>query len=152
MEECMVRFVLTWMIAASLLCVLAAPIYAGEADVVFVELTGVQGGYYFDVTVKHADTGWEHFANWWRVRTKDGKEIARRVLAHPHVDEQQSPAAVPASSHCSPRSTVPSPQVPPEPALTPRTTSSTQIRFGSPTDSVRAMCSDASSAASRTRS
>ncbi|NIR16085.1 MAG: hypothetical protein GWN86_20045, partial [Desulfobacterales bacterium] len=49
--------------------------YAGEADVEFVEATLVKGSYFFEVTVRHADEGWEHFANWYRIRTEDGREI-----------------------------------------------------------------------------
>lgn len=70
------------------LIISASPTYAGEAEVVFVDITKAGGGYYFEVTLRHADTGWEHYADWWRVRTQDGKEIARRVLYHPHVNEQ----------------------------------------------------------------
>jgi hypothetical protein len=62
--------------------------FAGEADVLYAYLDE-DGGYYdISVSVRHADTGWKHYANWWRVRTVDGRELARRVLAHPHVDEQ----------------------------------------------------------------
>lgn len=41
-----------------------------------------------DVTLRHADTGWDHYANVWVVETLDGKEIGRRVLVHPHETEQ----------------------------------------------------------------
>lgn len=62
---------------------------AGEADVVAVkvEKTGKEE-YRFDVTVRHADTGWDHYANKWDVVTLDGKEIGTRTLYHPHVNEQ----------------------------------------------------------------
>ncbi|MDF3414741.1 hypothetical protein HKX54_09770 [Sulfitobacter sp. M57] len=47
------------------------------------------GSYWtFDVTLKHADTGWEHYADAWRVVDKDGNELGLRNLAHPHVNEQ----------------------------------------------------------------
>jgi len=62
--------------------------FSGEVEVVFVELDEQDGLYDISVTLRHADTGWEHYANWWRVRTEDGKELARRELGHPHVDEQ----------------------------------------------------------------
>ncbi len=63
--------------------------FAGEADVEFVSLDlKPDGSYYLSVTVRHSDTGWKHYANWWRVTTEDGKELGRRVLYHPHVDEQ----------------------------------------------------------------
>ncbi|MCH9673271.1 MAG: hypothetical protein K0U93_17670 [Gammaproteobacteria bacterium] len=41
-----------------------------------------------DTTLRHADTGWEHYADGWRVLDAQGKELAMRVLYHPHVDEQ----------------------------------------------------------------
>ena len=40
------------------------------------------------MTVKHADTGWDHYANAWEVVGSDGTIYGTRVLAHPHVDEQ----------------------------------------------------------------
>jgi len=42
----------------------------------------------FSVTLEHADTGWDHYANQWDVVTLDGKVLKSRVLYHPHVDEQ----------------------------------------------------------------
>lgn len=46
------------------------------------------GGYRFDVTLRHADTGWDHYADAWEVLGPDGTVLAKRVLLHPHVDEQ----------------------------------------------------------------
>ena len=42
----------------------------------------------FDVTISHADEGWEHYANGWQIFTPAGELLGRRVLAHPHVNEQ----------------------------------------------------------------
>jgi hypothetical protein len=42
----------------------------------------------FTVTVRHADRDPDHWADWWRVRAPDGRELGRRVLLHSHVDEQ----------------------------------------------------------------
>ena len=43
----------------------------------------------FDVTVRHNDEGWEHYADAWQiVRPTDGKVLGERVLAHPHEHEQ----------------------------------------------------------------
>ncbi len=62
---------------------------SGEADVVNVEaICNSDSTCDFIVSVKHADDGWEHYANRWEVRTADGKRIAIRELAHPHVNEQ----------------------------------------------------------------
>ncbi|MEO1133255.1 MAG: hypothetical protein AAFX40_11180 [Cyanobacteria bacterium J06639_1] len=63
--------------------------WAGEADVVDVKVRATgEGTYRFDVTVSHADTGWEHYANSWEVLAPDGKVLGTRVLHHPHVEEQ----------------------------------------------------------------
>ena len=63
--------------------------FAGEADVVGVAFKKAgDGTYNFSVTVRHADEGWDHFANRWEVVHENGKILATRVLAHPHVDEQ----------------------------------------------------------------
>jgi hypothetical protein len=42
------------------------------------------------VTVRHADEGWEHYADCWEVLTLDGEVLATRELAHPHDNEQPS--------------------------------------------------------------
>lgn len=69
--------------------ILAGPATAGEADVVDARAEAQPGGQFsFRVTVRHADSGWEHYANAWEVLTPDGELLARRVLYHPHVDEQ----------------------------------------------------------------
>ncbi|NJN45833.1 MAG: hypothetical protein HC808_04395 [Candidatus Competibacteraceae bacterium] len=63
--------------------------YAGEADVVDVKATATgDATYRFDVTVRHADEGWDHYADRWDVVAPDGKVLGTRVLYHPHVDEQ----------------------------------------------------------------
>ncbi len=61
---------------------------AGEADVVEVRATPSANEWHFDVTVQHADTGWEHYADAWRVVGPDGAVYGTRVLVHPHVNEQ----------------------------------------------------------------
>lgn len=62
---------------------------AGEADVVAVEVQKQESGTFrFDVTVRHADEGWDHYADKWVVADKDGNILGERVLLHPHVNEQ----------------------------------------------------------------
>lgn len=46
------------------------------------------GAYRFDVTVRHADDGWEHYADRWQVLAPDGTVLGERVLLHPHDTEQ----------------------------------------------------------------
>ena len=65
------------------------PAHAGEADVVNVEVKKLGNGtYQFDVTVRHKDEGWKHYANKWDVVDPDGTVIGTRTLYHPHVEEQ----------------------------------------------------------------
>ncbi|SFR45399.1 hypothetical protein SAMN04488005_2135 [Yoonia tamlensis] len=40
------------------------------------------------VTILHADTGWDHYADGWEVLDADGNRLGFRELAHPHVNEQ----------------------------------------------------------------
>ncbi len=75
------------------LSLLAAPLYsaghAGEAYVVDVRATETGAGISrFDVTVSHADAGWDHYADRWDVVGAGGAVLGSRVLLHPHVDEQ----------------------------------------------------------------
>lgn len=44
--------------------------------------------YRVSVTVKHADEGWDHYADKWDVLDEAGNILGTRVLMHPHVDEQ----------------------------------------------------------------
>jgi len=42
----------------------------------------------FDVTVRHTDEGWDHYADRWQVVAPGGEVLATRILHHPHVNEQ----------------------------------------------------------------
>lgn len=76
-------------ILALMLGALAAPAQAGEADVVGATARKAANGTYgFDVTLRHADEGWDHYADAWDVLAPDGALLGTRVLYHPHVDEQ----------------------------------------------------------------
>lgn len=62
---------------------------AGEADVVGVEVSrAADGTYRFDVTVRHGDEGWDHYADAWDVVAPDGTVLGTRTLLHPHENEQ----------------------------------------------------------------
>lgn len=64
-------------------------VHAGEADVVKVDAKKAGNNtYHFNVTVSHADTGWDHYADKWDVVSKDGVVYGTRILHHPHVGEQ----------------------------------------------------------------
>jgi len=71
------------------LLILTTAVWAGEADVVEVDIKKTGGDtYFFKVTVKHADEGWDHYANKWDVVAPDDTVLGTRTLYHPHVDEQ----------------------------------------------------------------
>ena len=73
-----------------------SPASAGEADVVAVEAARVAAGVWrFDVTVRHADAGWDHYADRWEVMSPDGAVLATRVLLHPHDNEQPFTRSLP---------------------------------------------------------
>ena len=62
---------------------------AGEADVVGAKITkSGTGTYTISATLKHGDTGWDHYADGWDVVAPDGTVLGTRKLLHPHVDEQ----------------------------------------------------------------
>jgi len=69
------------------------PANAGPADVVDASATleastGDETFYSFSVTVRHADEGWDHYADSFEILTPDGTVLGTRVLVHPHVNEQ----------------------------------------------------------------
>jgi hypothetical protein len=79
----------TKFIAALVLSAPAGFASAGEVDVEAVSFRqAADGSYHFDVTLRHADAGWDHYADRWEVLTPEGEVIATRTLYHPHVDEQ----------------------------------------------------------------
>lgn len=62
---------------------------AGEVTVIDVSIRSEgQRRYYLSTTLKHADAGWEHYADRWDVLDENGKLIGQRILHHPHVNEQ----------------------------------------------------------------
>ena len=86
---------LTNRILGRLLTILGLPLLlggsaqAGEADVVAATAEcDAQRVCRFSVTIRHADTGWEHYADAWQVAMESGEVLATRVLRHPHVNEQ----------------------------------------------------------------
>ena len=69
--------------------ILSSTSWAGEADVVGGAITALgDGRFRVDATVRHDDTGWDHYANRWDVLAPDGTILGSRVLAHPHENEQ----------------------------------------------------------------
>ncbi len=67
---------------------LAPSAFADDAVIENVEARNASGGWSFSVTLSHPDTGWDDYADGWRVVLADGTELGMRVLHHPHVNEQ----------------------------------------------------------------
>ena len=80
---------LTWYTAEiGLIGFLAAPAMADPAKVEGATAKRVGDGWSFSVTLSHGDTGWEDYADGWRVVSQDGTVLGVRELLHPHVNEQ----------------------------------------------------------------
>ncbi len=70
-------------------CLIAVAAVAGEANVENVRIAKERAGTYrFDVTVRHADAGWKHYADKWDIVAPGGRILGTRVLLHPHELEQ----------------------------------------------------------------
>lgn len=68
---------------------LPGDVAAGEVTVVDAKAQqSADGTWRFDVTLKHADSGWDHYADRWDVLLPDGTVAGSRTLHHPHVEEQ----------------------------------------------------------------
>ncbi|MBY6046118.1 hypothetical protein [Vannielia litorea] len=67
---------------------LALPATADPAKVEAVKAAPSGGAWRFEVTLSHGDTGWDDYANGWRVTNETGRVLGTRELLHPHVDEQ----------------------------------------------------------------
>ncbi|MEQ8967146.1 MAG: hypothetical protein RID91_15110 [Azospirillaceae bacterium] len=76
-------------VAMGLILPATVPARAGEADVVAAEAReSADGTWRFTVTVRHADEGWDHYADRWDVLAPDGTVLGVRELLHPHETEQ----------------------------------------------------------------
>lgn len=71
-----------------LACLLASAGWADEATVTDVTATRMGETWRFDVSLLHGDTGWDHYADGWRIEDAAGTVLGERPLAHPHVNEQ----------------------------------------------------------------
>lgn len=76
------------LIAAALLAAGPAAVAAGEVEIVEARAACAGSTCRFDVTLRHGDTGWGHYADAWRVLAPDGAVLGTRTLYHPHMEEQ----------------------------------------------------------------
>ena len=72
-----------------LLCLLPfSGLQAGTTDIQYVEFEKRGQAWSVRVRLQHADEGWQHYADAWRIVTESGQLVGKRILMHPHVDEQ----------------------------------------------------------------
>ena len=67
---------------------IASPVWADPPEIMDVTVAKIGMNWRIDVTLKHPDTGWDHYADGWEVLDGDGNILGYRELLHPHVDEQ----------------------------------------------------------------
>lgn len=67
---------------------LATPAAANQVEIVKVSMEPSAHRWTFHVTLKHQDTGWDHYADGWRIVDGKGNELGYRKLWHPHENEQ----------------------------------------------------------------
>ncbi|MFQ5935493.1 MAG: hypothetical protein ACE5LB_03690 [Acidiferrobacterales bacterium] len=75
----------TIMVAFALLSV---AVHAGQVEIVMVTFDKQGSSWNVSTTLRHADSGWDHYADAWRVIAPDGHVLGTRTLYHPHVEEQ----------------------------------------------------------------
>ncbi|MEM7405263.1 MAG: hypothetical protein AAF458_08200 [Pseudomonadota bacterium] len=79
-----------WFVALMGSCLLGLSSTSGANDVAVehARFTLSGGKWAASVRLRHADTGWKHYADAWRVVGVDGTVFGKRVLHHPHENEQ----------------------------------------------------------------
>lgn len=60
----------------------------GDTEVLFARFDRSGATWTVAVTLKHDDSGWDHYADQWRVIDENGSVLGTRVLLHPHETEQ----------------------------------------------------------------
>ena len=61
---------------------------AGEVEIRDVLFIKKAKSWTVRVMLLHKDTGWDHYADAWRIVDEKGNELAKRILQHPHENEQ----------------------------------------------------------------
>ncbi|MGE4611056.1 MAG: hypothetical protein AAED33_06645 [Paracoccaceae bacterium] len=73
-------------ILAALFALVPLTAIADIPQITLVNALQSNGTWRFDVTVLHADEGWDHYADGWGIYSLDGTAIAYRILTYPHVN------------------------------------------------------------------
>jgi len=61
---------------------------ANEVEIVKTRFEKQGDTWAVDTTLLHEDTGWDHYADKWRVVDAKGNVLGERILFHPHETEQ----------------------------------------------------------------
>ena len=70
------------------LSVLSVTVSANEVAIRGVQFNQANGLWTVHVTLEHEDSGWDHYADAWRVVNEKGDVLGNRILYHPHENEQ----------------------------------------------------------------
>jgi len=68
--------------------IFGSAVFAGDVAVMKVRFEQRGDSWHVNTTLWHADTGWSHYADAWRVVDEGGKVLGKHTLYHPHKDEQ----------------------------------------------------------------
>jgi hypothetical protein len=93
-----------WIVMVLVAIIPLGAAWANQVEIVTTEFVYHGGSWTVSTTLRHHDTGWDHYADEWRVVDSSGKVLGDRVLFHPHEDEQpftrsQSGIVIPATTH-----------------------------------------------------
>ena len=64
------------------------PCFANEVEIVETRFEKSGDTWTVHTTLRHEDSGWDHYADKWRVIDRHSKTLGERVLFHPHENEQ----------------------------------------------------------------
>ena len=67
---------------------LSLPAFADEPVIEAATASKSGDSWNFSVSLKHPDTGWDHYADGWQVLDANDTVLGYRKLHHPHVNEQ----------------------------------------------------------------
>lgn len=83
-----VKVLMSKLVLFAMLGLACQPVWSGNVEIRLVELSRTGDTWRAAVTLAHADSGWSHYADGWRLVTLDGKVLGHRTLWHPHEHEQ----------------------------------------------------------------
>ena len=67
---------------------ISSSVLAGDVEVVKTRFELRNNSWHINTALKHADTGWGHYADAWRVVNERGTVLGERILHHPHKNKQ----------------------------------------------------------------